>query len=270
MQQDHLSGTSLVSDSTGAQVGTTMKYYPFGGTRSGSVPTDLQFTGQRLDATGLYYYNARYYDPEIGRFISADTFVQQSTDFNTVAGVLTVNMLPSGVYPKNGGQAASNPQALNRYTYTLNNPVRYTDPNGWWAIQLCVSREKALLFGGETTFSVAIDSSGNIGFFASGGIGGGAKAASGTTVTLVVYPFMTNIGKLPGSGAEVALPSTSPKWSYGVAMTARDNRGNSGELGVWVNYSGSGVDLGHCYVTQTRQLTKPEIRDSLEANSRYS
>jgi RHS repeat-associated protein len=44
-------------------------------TRSGSVPTGKQFTGQRLDDTGLYYYNARYYDPLIGRFISADTEV---------------------------------------------------------------------------------------------------------------------------------------------------------------------------------------------------
>ncbi|MFC2072927.1 RHS repeat-associated core domain-containing protein [Chloroflexota bacterium] len=32
--------------------------------------TDKLFTGQRLDDTGLYYYNARYYDASIGRFIS--------------------------------------------------------------------------------------------------------------------------------------------------------------------------------------------------------
>ena len=33
---------------------------------------DRLFTGQRLDDTGLYYYNARYYDPTIGRFINPD------------------------------------------------------------------------------------------------------------------------------------------------------------------------------------------------------
>ncbi|MFC1920429.1 RHS repeat-associated core domain-containing protein [Chloroflexota bacterium] len=51
--------------------------------RVASVPTDKKFTGQRLDSTGLYYYNARYYDPETGRpvlseaegFISPDTSV---------------------------------------------------------------------------------------------------------------------------------------------------------------------------------------------------
>jgi RHS repeat-associated protein len=62
---------------------------------AGDVPTDKKFTGQRLDGTGLYYYGARYYDPIIGRFISADTMVQ----------------------------SPANPQSLNRYSYCLNNRV---------------------------------------------------------------------------------------------------------------------------------------------------
>ena len=77
----------------------------------GNLDTDKLFTGQRLDDTGLYYYNARYYDATIGRFISADPFVQDIT----------------------------NPQSLNRYTYCLNNPLKYVDPSGynwftdWWS-----------------------------------------------------------------------------------------------------------------------------------------
>ena len=66
------------------------------------MPTDKKFTGQRLDATGLYYYNARYYDATIGRFTKPDTIVQ----------------------------SFANPQSLNRYSYTLNNPLKYTDPSG--------------------------------------------------------------------------------------------------------------------------------------------
>jgi RHS repeat-associated protein len=69
---------------------------------SPDLPTDKLFTGQRLDGTGLYYYNARYYDPTIGRFISADTVVQ----------------------------SIFNPQCLNRYFYCSNNPLKYIDSDG--------------------------------------------------------------------------------------------------------------------------------------------
>jgi RHS repeat-associated protein len=81
-------------------------YFPFGGTRtsSGTLNTDERFTGQRLDQSGLYYYNARYYDATIGRFISADTMVP----------------------------GFSNPQSLNRYSYCWNNPLKYVDPTGHW------------------------------------------------------------------------------------------------------------------------------------------
>jgi RHS repeat-associated protein len=62
----------------------------------------LDFTGQRLDGTGLHFYNARYYDSVLGRFVSADTIVPDPTSS----------------------------QLYNRYAYAINNPVRYTDPTG--------------------------------------------------------------------------------------------------------------------------------------------
>jgi RHS repeat-associated protein len=70
----------------------------------GSVPTDKLFTGQRLDSTGLYYYGARYYDAGMGRFISPDTIIPNP----------------------------ANPQSFNRYSYCLNNPLKYMDPTGNW------------------------------------------------------------------------------------------------------------------------------------------
>ena len=103
IHQDSLGSTSVVTDSSGAQYGYT-RYYPYGSTRDsgGSLDTSKKFTGQRLDGTGLYYYGARYYDPVIGRFISPDSVVGDSSD----------------------------PQNLSRYSYVLNNPLKYTDPNG--------------------------------------------------------------------------------------------------------------------------------------------
>jgi RHS repeat-associated protein len=61
------------------------------------------FTDQEDDDDlGLYNYGARLYDPVLGRFISPDSIVQSPGD----------------------------PQTLNRYTYCLNNPLIYTDPEG--------------------------------------------------------------------------------------------------------------------------------------------
>jgi RHS repeat-associated protein len=53
-----------------------MRYYAYGGTRSGTMGTDRRYTGQRWEAgIGLYDYNARYYDPALGRFVQADSVV---------------------------------------------------------------------------------------------------------------------------------------------------------------------------------------------------
>lgn len=100
---DQLSSTSVaINAATGAQ--THMRYMPYGAPRlAGPLPTDHTFTGQRNEAgTGLMDYGARFYDPLIGRFISADTIVP----------------------------GAGNPQALNRYTYAFGNSLKYTDPSG--------------------------------------------------------------------------------------------------------------------------------------------
>jgi RHS repeat-associated protein len=44
--------------------------------RSGNISqTGLNYTGQRLDGTGLLYYRARYYDPKLARFVSTDSIV---------------------------------------------------------------------------------------------------------------------------------------------------------------------------------------------------
>jgi RHS repeat-associated protein len=64
-----------------------------------SVAQPLRENGRTLDAeTGLYYNRGRYYDPELGRFISED---------------------PAGL---NGG--------LNAYAFAMNDPVNFRDPSG--------------------------------------------------------------------------------------------------------------------------------------------
>ena len=101
LHSDHLGSATLATDDTGARV-SALRYTPFGETRHGDAPTDFRFTGQREEDFRWYDYGTRFYSPGLGRFVSADTFV-----------------------PDPG-----NPQSLNGYAYVLNNPLRYTDPTG--------------------------------------------------------------------------------------------------------------------------------------------
>jgi RHS repeat-associated protein len=78
---DHLGSVSL-NTSAGTALLAQQEYDPWGRIRltwgQTGIPiqqTDRTYTGQYLDETGLLFYNARYYDPAIGRFVSADTIV---------------------------------------------------------------------------------------------------------------------------------------------------------------------------------------------------
>ncbi len=103
---DHL-GSTNVAYNTANSTATAQRYYPWGSVRPGpnnALPTGYTFTGQLDSGLGLMYYGARFYDGALGRFIQPDTIVPQP----------------------------GNPQALNRYSYVLNNPLRYTDPTGYY------------------------------------------------------------------------------------------------------------------------------------------
>jgi RHS repeat-associated protein len=65
-----------LTDAAG-DVDTTWDYDVFGAVRNltGSQPNDFSFAGEQVDgSTGLQYLRARYYDPEVGRFLSLDPF----------------------------------------------------------------------------------------------------------------------------------------------------------------------------------------------------
>ncbi len=79
-----------VAESNGTTVTTSQSYCAYGRKRttsggntncssSNSLLTDHTFTGQKYDNSGLQFFNARYYDPQIGTFISPDTIVPNSS-----------------------------------------------------------------------------------------------------------------------------------------------------------------------------------------------
>ncbi len=115
-------GTPLaMTDDTG-EVVWEADYMPFGeeyGLAAG-IDNNKMFVGKEKDhETGLYYFDARYMEAKIGRFVST----------NPVGAVDPwtgeVNQL-----------VLMNPQRLNAYAYGLNNPYRYVDPDGENAIAI--------------------------------------------------------------------------------------------------------------------------------------
>lgn len=88
------------------------------------------FTSKERDAeTGLDYFGARYMSSAQGRFTSPDEFTGGAVDPVTGQQVSQPGPLPYA--------DITNPQSLNKYAYVLNNPLRYTDPDGhcpWCAL----------------------------------------------------------------------------------------------------------------------------------------
>ena len=101
---DHLGSTNVVADINGNLISRTL-YKPWGEVRyqSGTIPTNYTYTGQYSESyINLLFYGSRRYDPALGRFIQPDTIIPNPNQ----------------------------PMDWDRYGYTRNNPVRYTDPSG--------------------------------------------------------------------------------------------------------------------------------------------
>jgi RHS repeat-associated protein len=136
--QDHLGSTRMELDKSGSLAGVTRRdHAPFGeemtaGIRSsghGFVASAVRQrfgSKERDNETGLDYFGARYYASVQGRFTSPDPF-----EF------WMLNKKQQDTY-------ITNPQRWNRYAYVLNNPLRYTDPNGLAEIPVWDSLDKSL------------------------------------------------------------------------------------------------------------------------------
>jgi RHS repeat-associated protein len=122
---DHLGSTRTTISNTGTRL-TDAKYYPYGLPRT---PTSLlpsrQYTGQISDdSTGLYFYNARYYDPQTAKFITADS-AQGANRYSYVSGNPLTNNDPTGHDEEDTQQ--------NKVKSNLNKIFRQTlDPNFFW------------------------------------------------------------------------------------------------------------------------------------------
>jgi len=118
LHQDHLGSITLITNEAGG-VTERLAYEAYGKRRYpagtddptnglfGQV-TDRGFTShEHLDEIALIHMNGRVYDPVLGRFVTADPFLQDP----------------------------GNLQSYNRYSYVLNNPLMYVDPSGYFSLK---------------------------------------------------------------------------------------------------------------------------------------
>ena len=159
---------------------------------------DRGFTGHEhlLDEFGLINMNGRMYDPNLGRFLSPDNYIQ----------------------------SPYNPQNFNRYSYCLNNPLKYTDPDGEIvSLPIIIG----VVIGGYGGYKIAeykgydMEDWQTYGFVlggaAIGGISGalGASAASGSlianTTSIMVGSSASSLGMSALSGGQIV-----PNVSFGV------------------------------------------------------
>ena len=119
------STTSLVKEDGSADA--TYQYTDFGETiihGDDQAKKEVCYTGGIYDqSTGLYYLNARYYDPEDGRFMTEDSYRGE----------------------------IMNPETGHLYVYCTNNPVNYVDPSGHFAAAM-YTVIKLVLVGGAVAY----------------------------------------------------------------------------------------------------------------------
>jgi RHS repeat-associated protein len=108
----------------------TLDFYPYGGTRISSATSTNErrkYIGQFADDSSLSYLNARYYEGSRGQFLSEDPVFMGN--------------------PKQ--QDLKNPQNLNSYSYSVDNPITKNDPNGLWYGEFFTGQQSWPSFYGE-------------------------------------------------------------------------------------------------------------------------
>lgn len=109
---DRRGDTIALTDATGA-VTDRASYDVYGGllSRTGTINTPFLFNGKwgvQTDANGIYYHRARYYHPQLRRFLNQDVLL----------GSITA------------------PASLNRFAYATGQPVTGIDPLGLWTFEV--------------------------------------------------------------------------------------------------------------------------------------
>lgn len=184
---DHLGSVSSVTDEQGNVI-DSLSFGPYGEILSGGTSIRYSYAGKEWNSVMENYdFHARMYDPNIAQFIQPDPGYSQLDRLG-----------------KHMQKLDYNPQNLNRYAYANNNPYRYTDDSGLWAVQVGGSGSGGVVpFTGSGGLGIAISSDEEEGFQfgvytgSSSGVGGIAGLKG--TLDISYSPNARRVSDLRGS-----------------------------------------------------------------------
>lgn len=171
---------------------------PYGNNRysAGSLNTAKGFIGQYNDGTGLDYFNARYYDPIVGVFLSADT-------------------------------VQGNAQGMNPYAYVNGNPETDSDPSG----RVIVGPGGQRCYPGVGCIGGSSDTGSSNG----GGSNGGAAGnnADGAAETLQAAPRLPSPPPDPNSNTARQVAYRLAQWTEFYRAVLGDQTKRNYAAGAW-------------------------------------
>ncbi|QQS36979.1 MAG: hypothetical protein IPM56_03210 [Ignavibacteriales bacterium] len=265
--KDHLGNIRAVVDSTGVPV-SGYDYYPYGEVlrqyQTGASVTDrYKFTEKERDIETNYdYFGARYYDSELGRWLQVDPLADK--------------------YP-----------GWSPYNYTMNNPLRYFDPNGMSVATPTPDDEKknskttekketknnqkglnitafsgAIALGGGYNFEIGIgmDAQGNFKLFGSFGPSVGVAANIG--LESVYMPDFTTedlqtTNNMNETTSEIEIPLVAPGLGINVVLDSQNNSHTPRGVGLNLSVGAGGSMNGSFGVVTTKSQNLMEKADKL-------
>ncbi len=213
--QDGLNSIVGLTD-TSESIAATYQYDAFGTTTSetGNIVNPFRYTGRQLEQkSGLYDYRSRFYDAEVGRFLTKDLLL----------GILEV------------------PDTTNQYTYVMNKPITLIDPFGFGFFKRLVSGVVGAVTGGvvgaiggavigAAVGAAAGVAAGPVGILA-GAIGGAATGAAVGAAVGAVGGGIAGFTAGPKKTGEVVKPIGYALMSLGGVLASRETvkSDNNGE-----------------------------------------
>jgi RHS repeat-associated protein len=167
--------------------------------------SEVNYTGKKMDPeTGLYYFNQRYYDPSLGRFLTED---------------------PAG-------------QGLNPYAYAGNSPLMYVDPDGefFWALAVVMFKAAATSAAINVTAQLVMTGQVNWDSVGQSALSGALSGGLSFGVGEMMGHATSGLGKTLAHGISGGISSMASGGSFGSGFV-------SGAVGNMVSEASMGAGM---------------------------